>query len=61
MQTLADLMASKLSYFHQLEAVTRLFNAPGDDVCLRPEFAPMLKKLDECLTYVQENVRASRP
>jgi len=54
-------MASKLSYFHQLEAVTRLFNAPGDDVCLRPEFAPMLKKLDECLTYVQENVRASRP
>ncbi|KAF9196073.1 Golgi transport complex subunit 3 [Haplosporangium sp. Z 11] len=57
LQTLADLMASKLSYFHQLDAVTRLFNAPGDDVCLRPEFAPMLKKLDECLDYVQQNLK----
>ncbi|KAF9098976.1 Golgi transport complex subunit 3 [Mortierella sp. AD031] len=57
LQTLADLMASKLSYFHQLEAVTKLFNAPGDDVCLRPEFAPMLNKLDECLDYVQENLK----
>ncbi|KAF9905427.1 Golgi transport complex subunit 3 [Linnemannia zychae] len=56
LQTLADLMASKLSYFHQLEAVTKLFNAPGDDVCLRPEFAPMLNKLDECLDYVQQNL-----
>lgn len=57
LQTLADLMASKLSYFHQLEAVTKLFNAPGDDVCLRPEFAPMLNKLDECLDYVQQNLK----
>lgn len=53
-------MASKLSYFHQLEAVTRLFNAPGDDVCLRPEFVPMLARLDECLDYVQQNVRDMR-
>ncbi|KAG0244713.1 Golgi transport complex subunit 3 [Mortierella sp. GBA43] len=57
LQTLADQMSSKLSYFHQLEAVTKLFNAPGDDVCLRPEFVPMLAKLDECLDYVQENIR----
>ncbi|KAF8981652.1 Golgi transport complex subunit 3 [Entomortierella lignicola] len=57
LQTLADLMASKLSYFHQLEAVTRLFNSPGDDVCLRPEFVPMLSKLDECLDYVQQNLK----
>ncbi|KAI1308451.1 Golgi transport complex subunit 3 [Mortierella claussenii] len=57
LQTLADIMASKLSYFHQLEAVTRLFNAPGDDVCLQPEFAPMLKQLDECLDYVQQNLK----
>ncbi|KAF9919287.1 Golgi transport complex subunit 3 [Lobosporangium transversale] len=58
LQTLADLMASKLSYFHQLEAVTRLFNTPGDDVCLHPEFVPMLSKLDECLDYVQQNVNS---
>ncbi|KAF9365491.1 Golgi transport complex subunit 3 [Mortierella sp. NVP85] len=57
LQTLADQMASKLSYFHQLEAATRLVNTPGDDVCLRPEFAPMLAKLDECLDYVQQNIR----
>ncbi|KAG0005555.1 Golgi transport complex subunit 3, partial [Entomortierella chlamydospora] len=57
LQTLADLMASKLSYFHQLEAVTRLFNSPGDDVCLRTEFIPMLSKLDECLDYVQQNLK----
>ncbi|KAF9982545.1 Golgi transport complex subunit 3, partial [Modicella reniformis] len=57
LQTLADQMTSKLSYFHQLEAVTRLFNAPGDDVCLRSEFAPMLARLDECLDYVQRNLK----
>ncbi|KAG0208884.1 Golgi transport complex subunit 3 [Mortierella sp. GBA30] len=56
LQTLANTMASKLSYFHQLEAVTRLFNTPGEDICLRPEFAPMLSKLDECLDYVQQNL-----
>ncbi|KAF9437631.1 Golgi transport complex subunit 3, partial [Entomortierella beljakovae] len=56
LQTLADLMASKLSYFHQLEVVTRLFNTPGEDVCLRQEFVPMLSKLDDCLEYVQNNL-----
>lgn len=50
-------MASKLSYFQQLETVARLFNVQGEDVCLRPEFSSTLAKLDECLDYVQNNVR----
>ncbi|KAG0018581.1 Golgi transport complex subunit 3 [Podila clonocystis] len=57
LQTLADSMASKLSYFQQLEAVARLFNVQGEDVCLRPEFSSTLAKLDECLDYVQNNLK----
>ncbi|KAG0310178.1 Golgi transport complex subunit 3, partial [Dissophora globulifera] len=57
LETLAEQMSSKLWYFHQLEDVTRLFNAPGDDVCLRPEFTPMLGTLDQCLEYVQQNMK----
>ncbi|KAG0339846.1 Golgi transport complex subunit 3 [Podila humilis] len=56
LQTLADSMASKLSYFQQLETVARLFNIQGEDVCLRPEFASTLATLDDCLNYVQNNL-----
>jgi hypothetical protein len=53
---LADGLASRLKYFNQLEPIAKLFNSPGDDICLNPEFIPMLNKLDECLEYMQEHV-----
>lgn len=53
---LADGISSKLAFFNQLEAITKIFNAPGEHVVLQDEFVPMLEKLDECLEYVQDNV-----
>ncbi|CEP06997.1 hypothetical protein [Parasitella parasitica] len=52
---LAEGLAARLEYFNQLEPIAKLFNSPGDDICLRPEFIPMLEKLDECIRYMQEH------
>ncbi|RUP45831.1 LOW QUALITY PROTEIN: Sec34-like family-domain-containing protein, partial [Jimgerdemannia flammicorona] len=54
---LADSISSKLAYFNQLETITKMFNAPGEHVVLQDEFVPMLEKLDECLEYVQGNLK----
>jgi hypothetical protein len=52
----ADQLAENLSYFNDLEKITKLFNAPGNEVCANEFFIPMLSRLDECLTFVQNNV-----
>ncbi|KAI8090069.1 Sec34-like family-domain-containing protein [Gilbertella persicaria] len=52
---LADGLASRLAYFNQLEPIAKLFNSPGDDICLNSEFIPMLGKLDECIEYMQQH------
>ena len=54
---LADALAERLAYFNQLEPIAKLFNSPGDDICLHPDFVPMLQKLDECIEYMQQHVR----
>ncbi|KAI9489876.1 Sec34-like family-domain-containing protein [Zychaea mexicana] len=54
---LADALAERLAYFNQLEAIAKLFNSPGDDVCLHPDFVPMLQKLDECIEYMQQHLK----
>lgn len=33
-----------------------MLNNPGDDLVLNPQFLPMVKRLDECLTYLGEHV-----
>lgn len=53
---LAEGLAARLDYFNQLEPIAKLFNSPGDDICLQPDFIPMLEKLDECIEYMQEHV-----
>lgn len=53
---LAEGLAARLEYFNQLEPIAKLFNSPGDDICLQPDFIPMLEKLDECIEYMQEHV-----
>ncbi|KAI9246933.1 Sec34-like family-domain-containing protein [Phascolomyces articulosus] len=54
---LADALAERLAYFNQLEPIAKLFNSPGDDVCLHPDFVPMLQKLDECIEYMQQHLK----
>ncbi|KAJ8655596.1 hypothetical protein O0I10_008684 [Lichtheimia ornata] len=54
---LADALAERLTYFNQLEPIAKLFNSPGEDVCLHPEFVPMLQKLDECIQYMQQHLK----
>ncbi|CAG8782065.1 9873_t:CDS:2, partial [Racocetra fulgida] len=53
--SLADAISSKLSYYNELEAITKLFNSPGENICEQPEFIPVLAKLDECLDYMQNS------
>ncbi|KAL0135965.1 Sec34-like family-domain-containing protein [Mucor lusitanicus] len=52
---LAEGLAERLAYFNQLEPIAKLFNSPGDDICLQPDFIPMLEKLDECIQYMQDH------
>ncbi|EPB84249.1 hypothetical protein HMPREF1544_08969 [Mucor circinelloides 1006PhL] len=52
---LAEGLAARLEYFNQLEPIAKLFNSPGDDICLQPDFIPMLVKLDECIKYMQDH------
>lgn len=53
---LADGLADRLEYFNQLEPIAKLFNSPGDNICLNEEFIPMLDKLDKCIDYMQKHV-----
>ncbi|CAG8451846.1 10392_t:CDS:10 [Dentiscutata heterogama] len=57
LQTASDAISSKLSYYNELEAITKLFNSPGENICEQSEFIPVLAKLDECLDYMQSNLR----
>ncbi|KAG0181129.1 Golgi transport complex subunit 3 [Apophysomyces sp. BC1021] len=53
---LADALADRLSYFNHLEPIAKLFNSPGDDICLHRDFVPMLQTLDECIDYMQQHL-----
>ncbi|KAG9299881.1 hypothetical protein G9A89_005410 [Geosiphon pyriformis] len=57
LEALADLMSSKLSYYNELESITSLFNSLGENICEKDEFVPTLARLDECLEYMQGNLR----
>ncbi|KAJ3146876.1 Golgi transport complex subunit 3 [Geranomyces variabilis] len=54
---MADSLSSRLSYFNEIEPITKFFASPGDDVCLDDRFVPMLLRLDECLTFVQGHMQ----
>ena len=56
--SLAESLADRLSYFNELEAIARLINTPGDAVVLHDRFVPSLTRLDQCLAYVEANVRS---
>ncbi|ORE04923.1 Sec34-domain-containing protein [Rhizopus microsporus var. microsporus] len=52
---IADELSQRLDYFNHLEVVAKLLNAPGENVCLDPEFIPALSKLDECIEYMNQH------
>ncbi|KAJ3161949.1 Golgi transport complex subunit 3 [Geranomyces michiganensis] len=54
---MADSLSSRLSYFNEIEPITKFFASPGDNVCLDDRFVPMLLRLDECLTFVQSHMQ----
>lgn len=54
---LADDIQDNLQYYDFLDPVSRRLNAPGAGSSVRgKEFADMLRRLDECLDYMQTHV-----
>ncbi|XP_072071429.1 conserved oligomeric Golgi complex subunit 3 isoform X1 [Arachis hypogaea] len=50
----ADALRSKLNYFDELENVATNFYSPNMNVG-NENFLPLLKRLDECISYVESN------
>ncbi|XP_022750025.1 conserved oligomeric Golgi complex subunit 3-like isoform X3 [Durio zibethinus] len=50
----AEALRSKLQYFDELENITSNFYSPNMNVG-NANFLPLLKRLDECITYVANN------
>ena len=55
---LAESIGSRLTYFNELEVISKVFDTPGEVIVLSEPFVPMLARLDECLEYVQSHVRS---
>jgi hypothetical protein len=45
-----------LGYFTFLDTAQRMLNNPGNELVLHPDFLPMVRRLDECISYLGENV-----
>ena len=58
--SLAESVGDRLSFFNELEGIARLFNTPGEVVVLHERFLPSLNRLDQCLAYIDANVRRAR-
>ncbi|CAN6699047.1 unnamed protein product [Malus baccata var. baccata] len=50
----SEALRSKLNYFDELENITTNFYSPNMNV-LHENFLPLLKRLDECISYVESN------
>ncbi|KAE8735272.1 Sec34-like family protein isoform 2 [Hibiscus syriacus] len=56
----ADALRSKLKYFDELENITSNFYSPNMNVG-NESFFPLLKRLDECISYVESNAQYAEP
>ncbi|CAI5498530.1 unnamed protein product, partial [Closterium sp. Naga37s-1] len=52
----ADALRSKLNYFEELDKITGRFHSASMSVS-SSHFLPLLKRLDECITYVASNLQ----
>ncbi|WRT68392.1 uncharacterized protein IL334_005368 [Kwoniella shivajii] len=48
-------LAHRLTFFTFLETSQKMLNSPGNNLVLSPDFLPMVKRLDECLSYLGEH------
>ena len=55
MRFYADDLREKLKYFNELESLSKKFNSPSLSV-QDEHFLPLLRKLDECIDFIQKNV-----
>ncbi|KZT42506.1 cis-golgi transport vesicle tethering complex subunit [Sistotremastrum suecicum HHB10207 ss-3] len=46
-------LSSRLEYFQELEATTRLLNQPGESLVLEPDFLLMVERVDVCLEFLR--------
>ncbi|XJO73885.1 hypothetical protein BDV3_004794 [Batrachochytrium dendrobatidis] len=53
--SVAEELSAKLTYFNELEPITRMLNAPGEAIVLDEKFGPMMQKLDQCLSFVMQH------
>ncbi len=54
-------LAHRLGYFTFLDTAQRMLNNPGNELVLHPDFLPMVRRLDECISYLGENVSSRGP
>lgn len=55
-QKLVDGIEKNLSFFSDYDDVFRLLQSPGDTICLHPMFIPYLKRMDECIKFMNNHV-----
>ncbi|KAG4108133.1 Sec34-domain-containing protein [Neocallimastix lanati (nom. inval.)] len=51
----ANALNKKLSYFTEVDSISQLFNQNDENLCLKQQFIPALKKLDKCLDFLKNN------
>ncbi|EOA34883.1 hypothetical protein CARUB_v10022466mg [Capsella rubella] len=52
----AEALRSKLNYFDELENISSNFYSPNMNVS-NSNFLPLLKRLDECISYIEDNTQ----
>ncbi|KAJ2846348.1 Golgi transport complex subunit 3, partial [Coemansia brasiliensis] len=51
-------ISKQLSVYQSLAPIAQLFNAPGDAVCLDPEFLPSLQRIEEATEFIAKHQSA---
>ena len=54
---MSEEISSRLEYFQELDAATKLLNQPGESLVLNPDFLLMVERVDACLDFLRSNVR----
>ena len=54
--SVSDDVSVKMKYFQELEHISKALNQPGEELVKEAGFSELLKKLDDCLEFIQKNV-----
>ena len=55
---MTDAIGQHLQYFQELESATRMLNHPGESLVLQVDFLYMVERVDLCIEYFKQHVRA---